>query len=192
MLVRTLATFAPSSCSMARLISILFAFGRHLEHDRPAVLAQNRRLLGDERAADHVGELHAREHLLQLLERACASRRRGRRSTTSRRVTRAARPTNSTPACCAPTARASRRAAMSISTALPSTPSRFSISAAALVLISLDRQRVDDDQRAVLHLLRQRRAQGAALDLLRDARSRSCAAAGRTPCRRGATAELRI
>ena len=39
---------------------------------------------------------------------------------------------------------------------------------AALVLISPRRQRVDDDQRAVLQLLRQRRAQRAALDLLRQ------------------------
>ena len=49
---------------------------------------------------------------------------------------------------------------------LPSTPSRRSISAAAFVLISPTRQRIDDDHRAVPQLLRQRRAQRALLDLL--------------------------
>src|SRR5204863_6869256 len=31
---------------------------RHLEHNRPAVFAQDRRLLRDERPADHVSQLH--------------------------------------------------------------------------------------------------------------------------------------
>ena len=56
--VRTLATFEPSSVSTACLMSILLASARHLEHQRPAVLADDRRLLGDERPADDVGEFH--------------------------------------------------------------------------------------------------------------------------------------
>src|SRR5215212_5601205 len=37
----------------------LVGVARHLEHDRAAVLAHERSLLGDQRPADDVGELHA-------------------------------------------------------------------------------------------------------------------------------------
>ncbi len=78
--------------------------------------------------------------------------------------------------------------ATSMSTALPPAPSRCSSSTAAFVFTRPARQRVDDDQRAVLHLLRRapraaRRARPSSA-----ARSRSCAAAARTRCRPAATA----
>ena len=91
--------------------------------------------------------------------------------------------------CCAPTAPASRRAARRSSSALPLTPSRFSISTARLRLDLGGRQRVDDDERAVLHLLRERRAQRAALDLLRQ---RVVVAARLRPEHRAAMAPQRV
>ncbi len=85
----------------------------------------------------------------------------------------------------------------SFSSTLTSTSTALPIDAEALQHLGcrprLDlgcRQLVDDDQRAVLHLLGQRRAQRAELALSSAAGSRSCAAAVRRPCRLCATADF--
>ena len=92
----------------------LVGAGRHLEHDRPAVFAQERRLLGDERPADDVCQFHDVFTLCTCMPSTPAppaasrarraSPRRGCASITSRAVT----PRCSAPAdarrCCAPSA----------------------------------------------------------------------------------------
>src|SRR6185295_2188213 len=107
--------------------------GRHLEHDRPAVFAQQRRLLGDERAADHVGELHASASC-SFSSAPCVATTRPA-AITSRAVSRALG-TRVTPGMLRTDRDSFSSAATSTRTALPVMPSRFSISAAALVLTS--------------------------------------------------------
>src|SRR5205823_6512073 len=105
----------------------------HLKHDRPAVFTQDRRLLGDERAADHVGELHA--------STSCSFSIAPRVAITllAFMMLRASiwpLATSSMPAMLRIDFTSFSSSATSISTALPSTPSRFSISTAAFVLTS--------------------------------------------------------
>src|SRR6185436_19193163 len=105
----------------------------HLEHERAAVFTQNRRLLGDERAADHVGEFHASTSC------SFSSALRVAMTLPAFMTLRAfTRPlaTNSTPAMLRTDFASFSSSATSIRTALPSTPSRFSISEAAFVFTS--------------------------------------------------------
>src|SRR6478752_9821808 len=106
---------------------------RHLKHERAAVLTLNGRLLGDERPADDVGEFHA--------STSCSFSSAPRVATTrcaltmSRAVTRALG-TNATPAMLRTDFDSFSSIATSMRTALPVTPSRFSISTAAFVFTS--------------------------------------------------------
>ena len=179
MLVRTLRDLRAEQLLDGALDLDLVRAGRHLEDDRPAVLAQDRRLLGDQRPANDVGQFHdfarCRRPALpcsQLLAVSASCSRDAPASTTRRHRRRAPSPARSRTSATPGMLRTDRAnlssSATSMSTALPSTPSRFSSATAALVLISRRRQRVDDDQRAVLQLLGERRAQRAELDLLRQ------------------------
>ena len=189
MLVRMLSTFAPSSCSIARLISILFASGatwntivrpssRRIDvfsvmsgrrmtsvsfmiSPAPPAASRARRASRPRGAAfDHVARGHAARS-------ARASRRR----------------------CCAPTRDSFSSSATSMSTALPvdAEPLQHADRRLGLDLADASARRRRSSAPSC-SFCGERRAQRAALDLLRQLDSRSCAAAARTPCRRGATA----
>src|SRR5581483_5889625 len=109
--------------------------GRHVEHDRPPVLAEDRRFLGDERPADDVGELqhYASASCSFSIAPLVATTRDA--SMTARAVTRALG-TSDTPGMLRTDFDSFSSTATSMSTALPVTPSRASNSAAAFVLIA--------------------------------------------------------
>src|SRR5580765_2559759 len=109
--------------------------GRHLEHNRPAVFAQDRRLLGDERAADHVCQFHELSASCSFSRAPCVATTRPAPATS--RAVRRALATSDTPGMLRTDRDSFSSAATSTRTALPVTPNRFSISTAALVLISV-------------------------------------------------------
>src|SRR5262245_60234117 len=124
----------------------LVGVARHLEHDRPTVFAQDRRLLGDERASNHISQSHRTlgcSVLIAIYASAscnfsidpCYVTTR-LASTTWRAVSRELG-TNDTPGIFRTDSVSFSSGVTSTSTALPSQPRRFRSSAAALVLTSL-------------------------------------------------------
>src|SRR5688572_24659802 len=107
---------------------------RHLEHQRAAVFTGHRGLLGDERAPDYVGEFHQPNASCSFSSAARVSTTR-RVSTTSRALMRLLG-SRRTPSMLRTDSASLSSGLTSTSSVLPSTPSRRSISAAALVLIS--------------------------------------------------------
>src|SRR5262245_9724734 len=129
----------------------LVGVARHLEDDRPPVFAQDRGLLGDQRASDDVSEIHGSrsaaavalqgaQHLYasascNFSKAPCVVTTR-LASTTSRAVSRELG-TNDTPGIFRIDSASFSSGVTSTSTALPSQPRRFRSSVAALVLTSL-------------------------------------------------------
>src|SRR5262245_49623572 len=108
---------------------------RHLEDQRPAILADDGRLLGDDRAPDDVGDFQAHPRAsCSFSSAACVSTTR-RVFITSRALTRLLGSTR-TPSMFRTDNASLSSGLTSTSSALPSMPSRRSISAAAFVLIS--------------------------------------------------------
>src|SRR4030095_12402434 len=107
---------------------------RHLEDQRLAVLADDRGLLGEERAPDDVSQFHQPNASCSFSNAALVSTTR-RVSITSRALTRLLASIR-TPSILRTESAMRSSGFTSTSSALPSMPSRLSISAAALVLIS--------------------------------------------------------
>src|SRR5262245_46995407 len=106
---------------------------RHVKHQRAAVLAEDRRLLGDQRAANDIREFHDRVSWSFSIAPLVATTRPA--SITDRAVSRALA-TSETPGMLRTDRDRFSSTATSTNTALPLTPSRFSSSAAAFVLTS--------------------------------------------------------
>src|SRR5688572_20528028 len=107
---------------------------RHLEHQRLAVFTDDGGLLGDERALDDVSEFHQPNASWSFSSAALVSTTR-RVSMTSRALTRLLASIR-TPSMFRTDSAMRSSGFTSTKSALPSMPSRFSISAAAFVLIS--------------------------------------------------------
>src|SRR4051812_13176644 len=107
--------------------------GCHLEHDRPPVFAQDRGLLGDEGAPNHVGELHASTSCSRSTAARVAMIRPA--SMTSRAVTRFDS-TKRTPSMLRTESASLSSRLTSTSSVLRAAPRPFNISAAAFVFAS--------------------------------------------------------
>ena len=157
MAVRTCSTFEPSSVSTARLISVLFASvatwntivrpSRSRWMDVFSVMSGRRMT-----SVSFISELFA-----LCLTGPAASRPPPSWRSPATRSSRRARPRarwrrNCTPGRLRTAMPSFSSGCTSMSSALPSAPSRFSSSTAAFVLLSLARQLVDHDERAVLNL----------------------------------------
>src|SRR5215203_4281704 len=117
-----------------RLLDLdLVRAGRHLEHDRPAVFAEDRGLLGDERSPDHVRELHASTSCSRSTAARVAMTRPA--CMMSRAVTRFDS-TNCTPSIFRTDSASFSSRLTSMSSVFGAAPSPFSSSAAAFVLTS--------------------------------------------------------
>ena len=155
--MRTSATLTLNWVSTALLDLDLVGVACHLEARRRSLVAQLRRLLGDQRTADDLLDLSFRQHLHQTVERVLADHEERAVhhvvDVDRQRVDRLQ------PGSLRAASASVWLSRLSTRSALPSTPSLPGAPSSSWVLWLLDLEAVDDDDLLVGELARQRRLQ---------------------------------